>query len=162
MSSPYISLSAAKRQLRIDEGNQLHDIEIQDAIDGAVDWAENYTNRSLSELVELNSPPDSAATPVADPAKPSGLSDDFIFDRSSLDWVDTSGWRQANYRAYWANNPGVEFGRSDESLPLRRDLKMGILLYMQTLFDRNIEDLPLLEKRAKDLLWPYRKAMGVG
>ena len=162
MTSPYISLSAAKRQLRIDDANQLHDLEIQDAIDGAVDWAENYTNRSLGELVEVNSPADSAATPISDPAKPSGLGDDFIFDRSCADWVDTSGWRQANYRAYWANNPGVSFGASDDSQPLRRDAKMGILLYMQTLFDRNIDDLTLLEKRAMDLLWPYRKAMGVG
>lgn len=162
MTSPYISLSAAKRQLRIDDANQLHDIEIQDAIDGAVDWAENYLNRSLGELVELNSPPDSAATPIADPAKPSGLGDDFIFDRSCNDWVDTSLWRHSHYRAYWANNPGVQFGMRDDSQPLRRDLKMGVLLYMQTLFDRNIEDLPLLEKRAMDLLFPYRKAMGVG
>lgn len=162
MTSPYISLSAAKRQLRIDDANQLHDIEIQDAIDGAVDWAENYTNRSLSELAELNSPPDSAAVPVADPPKPSGLSEDFIFDRSCGDWVDTSLWRQAQFRAFWANNPGVAFGTSDESMPLRRDARMGVLWYMQTLFDRNIEDIPLLEKRAQDLLWPYRKAMGVG
>lgn len=162
MTSPYISLTEAKRQLRIDDANQLHNDEIQMSIDGAVDWAENYTNRSLSELVELNSPPDSAATPVADPPKPDGLSDDFIWDRSCSNWVDTSGWRQANYRAHWANNPGLSFGSADQSLPLRRDLKMGVLLYMQTLFDRNIEDLPLLEKRAMDLLWPYRKAMGVG
>jgi hypothetical protein len=164
MTAPtYISLSEAKRQLRIDDSLTIHDDEINMLIGSAIDWAENYTNRSLGELLEVNSPADSAAVPIPDPKQPIGdcPGAGWEWDGDGGLWVDTAGWRGPDFLSFWARNP-PRGQQIDNALPLRRDAKAGILLYLQTLFDRNIADLPLLEKRAEQLLWPYRRAMGVG
>jgi hypothetical protein len=152
-ASPYITLAQAKAQLSIDESNTYFDDRIQDLIGAAIDWAENFTNRSLGELLEIDSPADSAAVPLPDP-KDSPTPNHFWY---SGDWVDTTLWNPDEWRNYWAKNP-IE---QDQSKALRRDVKAGILLYLETLFDRNIENFALLEKRAQDMLWPYRIALGV-
>lgn len=157
--STYITLNQAKAQLRIDAGLSVDDDQITDMIGAAVDWAENYTNRSLGELLELNSPPDSAAVPIPDPTWPEGRpSPAHVWDRDCGEWIDTSFWGQDDYRSWWARFPS---GARDDALPLRRDVKQAILLYMETLYDRNVENLELLETRAQNMLWPYRRALGV-
>lgn len=149
----YITLAEAKAQLSIDDGLTQWDDRIQALIGASIDWAENFTQRSLGELLELNSPADSAAVLLPDP-KDSPGPQHFFYEN---EWVDTSFWTPDNWRTYWAKNPIQQ----DQSKPLRRDVKAAILLYLETLFDRNTENMALLEKRATDMLWPYRIALGV-
>ena len=155
-SSPYITLTEAKAQLSIDESNTYFDVRVQDLIGAAIDWAENFTNRSLGELLELNSPADSTAVPLPNP-KDSPTPHHFWFNEQ---WVDTSFWTPDEWQIYWHKHP-VNPVQEDQSQPLRRDVKAAILLYLETLFDRNVENMALLEKRATDMLWPYRIALGV-
>ena len=155
--STYISLTEAKAQLNVTISDD--DDKIQGMIGAAIDWAENYTNRSLGELLELNSPPDSDAKPIPDPTWPDGRpSDAHVWDRDLTCWVDTTEWGQADYRSWWARFPSDQ---RNDSLPLRRDVKQAILLYVETLYDRNPENFTLFETRAQNMLWPYRRALGV-
>jgi Phage gp6-like head-tail connector protein len=159
LMSTYITLAQAKAQLRIDASLTVDDDQIRDMIGAAVDWAENYTNRSLGELLELNSPQDSIAVPVPDPTWPEGRpSRSHVWDIDCNDWVDTAFWDPGDYRAWWARFPQTE---RDDALPLRRDVKQAILIYIETLYDRNIENIAIYESKAKDMLWPYRRALGV-
>lgn len=160
MTATYISLSEAKRQLRIDDDLTIHDAEISMLIGAAIDWAENYTNRSLGELLELNSPADSSAIPVPDPPQNACPGAGFEWDAGILDWVDTSGWGGEDFRSFWARNPPP--AQLDDALPLRRDVKAALLFYVQILFDRDpaIADKQTLQ--AQNMIWPYRRAMGVG
>jgi hypothetical protein len=159
MSLTYITLAQAKTQLAIDQSDDTHDTQLADLIGASIDWAENMLNRSLGELLELDSPRDSTAVPLPNPVdSPAGemMRDRFLF-WSDGEWIDTSTWGIDEWKDYWQKNPVQE----DHSQALRRDLKAGILLYLETLFDRNPVNMMLLEKRATDLLWPYRIAMGV-
>jgi hypothetical protein len=159
MSVTYISLQEAKDQLSIDYSNDTWDARLAMLIGACIDWAENYLNRSLGELLLLDSPRDSDAVPLPNPVdSPRG---EDIRDRMRFwadgEWIDTTLWTPDQWRTYWQQNPVQE----DHSSPLRRDLKAGILLYLETLFDRNPENMVLLEKRATDLIWPYRIDIGV-
>jgi hypothetical protein len=157
--STYITLNQAKAQLNVDLGVTADDDKIQDMIGAAIDWAENYTNRSLGEMLELNSPPDDIAKPIPDPTWPEGRpSNAHVWDRDVNLWVDTGFWGQDDYRVWWARFPS---GERDDALPLRRDVKQAILMYVETLYDRNPENFTLLESRAQNMLWPYRRALGV-
>lgn len=155
--SEYITLAQAKSHLRVD--TTVDDDQIQDLIGAAIDWAENYTNRSLGELLELNSPPDSAAKPIPDPSWPEGRpSNSHVWDCDANIWVDTEFWDANDYRVWWARFPQT---MRDDALPLRRDVKQALLIYMETLYDRNIDNMVLYEQRAQNMLWPYRKELGV-
>jgi hypothetical protein len=169
MTSPrgqYISLDDAKLQLSIDLGNTYWDPRIEDLIGAAIDWAENFTQRSLAELVELNSPSDSNPQPAPDPKDspswinpyPAALDVTDIVDGPGVQaWYGWEGWTQETWLAYWANNPMLK----DQSQPLRRDVKAAILLYMESLFDRNTDNFELIETRCESMLFPYRVGMGV-
>lgn len=148
----YITLQEAKDQLSIDYSNTTWDQRIADLIGASIDWAENFLNRSLGEMLELDSPTDESAVPEPDPKD----SPNFTYWMNGA-WVDTSRWSAEEWGEYWQKNPAME----DHSQPLRRDLKAGILIYLETLFDRNVENMVILEKRATDLLWPYRIDLGV-
>jgi hypothetical protein len=149
----YISLAEAKDQLSIDYSNTTWDQRIANLIGASIDWAENFLNRSLGEMLELDSPTDSSAVPAPNPVDSPDL------QRYWMDgaWVDAGQWTPDQWREYWQQNPVME----DHSAPLRRDLKAGILLYLETLFDRNPENMEILEQRATDMLWPYRIDLGV-
>jgi len=149
----YITLAEAKDQLSIDYSNTTWDERIANLIGASIDWAENFLNRSLGEMLELDSPTDSSAVPVPNPVDSPDL------QRYWMDgaWVDAGQWTPDQWREYWQQNPVME----DHSAPLRRDLKAGILLYLETLFDRNPENMEILEQRATDMLWPYRIDLGV-
>jgi hypothetical protein len=153
--NPYISLEQAKAQLSIDDGLTIHDQRICDMVGAAIDWAENFTQRSLGELMELDSPSDASATPQADPKDRPSRHHIWYDD----DWIDTSLWVPDDWRRHWAENPNP--AAIDQSRPLRRDVHAAILLYMETLFDRNTDNLAILETRAENMLWPYRIALGV-
>jgi hypothetical protein len=166
MSLDYITLNQAKAQLNIDLGLTVDDDKITDLIGAAIDWAENDTNRSLSELLELNSPDDSKAVPVADPKSlwPEGCpSNSHVWDFYGLRWVDTASWMQSDYRAFWATNPQYQpgFEQRDDALPLRRDVKNALLMWIESRYDKNPENFLMLQTAAEQQLWPYRKALGV-
>lgn len=158
----YVSLSEAKAQLRIDEGLTIHDAEIERLIGAAIDWAENYTNRSLGELMELDSPRDSSAVPLPDPKDSPGLAGfpaNAIFPLdASFDWgIDPDLWRPLQWQCYYQNNP-IQI---DQSRPLRRDAHAAILIYMQVLFDRDPVTMDDQVKFAQNMIWPYRINLGV-
>lgn len=162
--SEYITLAQAKLHLRIDEGLTVDDDLITDLIGASIDWAENYTNRSLAELLELNSPADSAAVPAPDPkgSWPDGCpSEAHVWDFHAAEWCDTSLWQRGNWTSYWARNPQNTFQQTDDALPLRRDAKNALLLWIQSRYDRNPDSMALLQTTAENQLWPYRKALGV-
>jgi hypothetical protein len=170
MSSPLITLTEAKQQLSIDDGLTIHDARIEMLIGAATDWAQNYTQRSLGELLELDSPADSGTSPVPDPvdsptfipvlpAAPDQLAEGLtgIVGGVPMAMDDNDVWTEDSWRRYWANNPIL----SDSSKPLRRDVKAAILLQVELLFDRNTDNFELLEQRAEQLLAPYRVGLGV-
>jgi len=154
----YVTLADAKAQLSIDDGLTIHDTRIKKLIGAAEDWAENFTQRSLAELMELDSPRDSDQTPAPDPVdSPNPPPWNCPLPRPEwLDWPQ-SIWTTQHWQTYWANNPIHQ----DQARPLRRDVYAAILLYMESLFDRNTDNFELLETRAEALLWPYRIALGV-
>lgn len=154
----YVTLEDAKEQLSIDESLTIHDVRIKKLIGAAEDWAENFTQRSLGELMELDSPRDSDQTALPDPVD-SPHKPPWNCALPEPDWLGwpQSTWTVQHWQMYWANNPI----HKDQSKPLRRDVYAGILLYMESLFDRNTDNFVLLQKRAEDLLWPYRIALGV-
>jgi Phage gp6-like head-tail connector protein len=167
MSSPYISLTEAKAQLRIDAGLTIDDAHIEMLIGAACDWAENYTQRSLGELLELDSPADSNAVPLPDPkdsphfeplpGQPPSIDIGGIQGGFPLYMDDNDQWTEETWRRYWANNPMLK----DDSKPLRRDVKAGILLQVELMYDKNVANFEMLETRAEQLLAPYRIGMGV-
>jgi hypothetical protein len=162
--SEYITLSQAKLHLRVDEGLTVDDDLITDLIGSAIDWAENYTNRSLAELLEIDSPADSIAIAMADPKTswPEGCpSDSHVWDFQRLEWCDTTSWASGDFRSFWARNPQYAFEQRNDALPLRRDAKNALLLWIQSRYDRNPDSMALLETAAQNQLWPYRKALGV-
>lgn len=162
--STYITLVQAKAQLRVDEGITVDDDLITDLIGAAIDWAENYTNRSLGELLEVNSPLDSAATPIEDPKSrwPDGCpSDAHVWDFYANEWCDTSLWQRGNWTSYWARNPQNTFNQADDASPLRRDVKNALLMWIESRYDKNPENFVLLQTAAENQLWPYRKALGL-
>lgn len=150
----YITIEEAKEQLSIDPGLTTHDQRISRIIGGAIDWAENFTQRSLGELMELNSPTDSSATPLPNPVDSPRREGGFWWRG---DWVDTAFWQPDDWHRWWQKNPVSR----DDSHALRRDVKEAILLKIQCLFDRNTDEMDDLERAAKDMLWPYRQGLGV-
>lgn len=154
----FVTLEEAKDQCSIDPGLTLHDRMLRRLIGAAVDLAENYTQRSLGELLELNSPRDSTAVPEPDPKNspacfPSGLPAGCAFP-AGWDWqIDYGLWSPAQWHAWWAANPIQQ----DHSKPLRRDIHEALLLLVQSLFDQD----PDAKQTALDMLYPYRIGMGV-
>jgi hypothetical protein len=161
-ANPYISLDEAKGQLSVDAGLTIHDQRIALLIGAAIDWAENFTQRSLGELEELDSPRDSEAEPLPDP-KDSPQFEGNPNLTAQVGFVGVEGfrgdlgWTEKNYLDYWAHNPLAV----DSSRPLRRDVKAAILLKIEVLFDRNTDNWELIEDTAESMLFPYRVAMGV-
>lgn len=164
MSDTYIDPADAKDHLGIDEGLTIHDRRIGQCIRGAEDWAENYTNRSLSELMLLDSPQDANLAPIEVPALPTG--DPVACWPQGIAYpsyltTPVSDWLPSNFRHYWAHVGPTPSPNRDDSKPLRGDAYMAMLLYMETLFDRNTDNLVLLQKRAESMLDPYRIGLGV-
>jgi hypothetical protein len=162
--STYITLAQAKAQLRVDDGITADDQLITDLIGASIDWAENYTNRSLGELLEIDSPADSAAIPITDPKSqwPEGCpSESHIWDFAALIWVDTATWQRGNWTSFWARNPQYVYDNRDDALPLRRDIKNALLMWIESRYDKNPENFVMLQTAAENQLWPYRKALGV-
>lgn len=158
----WITVADVKDHLSIDESITTWDKRIQSLIGAAIDWAENFTNRSLGELLTLDSPRDSTAVPLPNPVDSPPCNGFYNNNGNWAYWdgeeyVDPSLWEPSQWRAFWVANPVQQ----DQSAPLRRDVREAILLYIETLFDRNPENFLLLERRATDMLWPYRIALGV-
>lgn len=153
----YISLDEIKQQLAIDEGLSIHDTRLKFLIGVAIDWAQNYTQRSLGELLELDSPSDSSARPLPNPVDSPSLQRFIDLRLDENPEFDMQFWTPDQWRRYWANNPI----QMDASMPLRRDVKQAIMLKVEVLFDRNIQNMKLLEDMAETMLFPYRIAMGV-
>lgn len=147
----FITLEQAKDQLNIDAGLTVYDNRINDLIGATTDWVENFTNRNLAELLEL--PVDSPAITLAapDPAEPRDWG-------GGYNWFSASElWLEDQWRFWWTCQ------QQDDSRVARkrRDVRAAALLYLETLFDRNIDNFKLLERRATDMLWPYRVGLGV-
>jgi hypothetical protein len=161
-ANPYISLDDVKDQLSIDEGLTIHDRRLQLLIGAAIDWAENFTGRSLGELLELDSPADSDAVPLPDPkdsptferARDQNPDGEFPGVVAVNGWAD---WDEKTWRDYWSNNPILK----NDAKPLRRDVHAAVLLKIETLFDRNPDNYLLLTQTAEAMLFPYRIGMGV-
>jgi Phage gp6-like head-tail connector protein len=155
--SNYVTLEEAKSQLALDDGITIHDARIQRLIGAAIDWAEDYTNRSLGELMVLDSPADSSARPLPNPVDSPSIQPcvNQLFDP----WpdVDSSLWTPDQWREYWRLNPIQQ----DQSKSLRRPVKEAILLKIECLFDRNTDTMDKLEAVALRMLDPYRIAIGV-
>ncbi len=150
---PYISLQDAKDQLSIDAGLTIHDERIAQLIGASIDWAENYTQRSLGELLQPAGPTDSSATPLPDPVNSPDRTHRYI-EPGDEDY----SWQGP----YPSGSPYVPNPITvDQSMPLRRDVKAAILLHVELLFDRNTDNWELLQETAEALLDPYRTAMGV-
>ena len=149
VENPYISLAEAKGQLSIDEGLTLHDDRIKFLIGAAIDWAENFTQRSLGELLELNSPADSSAVALPDPKD----SPNFVAPPVA-GW---DSWGDGEWRSWWAANPIM----GSDAKPLRRDVKAAVLMRLELLFDRNVDNWELIEQTTEQMLTPYRIGMGV-
>lgn len=169
---PLISLTEAKEQLSIDDGLKIHDARIQRLIGAAIDWAENFLGRSLAQMMPLpasspgSSPNDPAAfgaSPAPEPAdSPSWSSppsdplegDGVIGIEGFNDW---QYWDEKTWEDYYRNNPLL----ANKAAALRRDLKEAILMRIELLFDRNVDNWELLDKTTTDMLFPYRTGMGV-
>ena len=154
----YVTLADAKDHLSIDAGLTVHDVQLTKIIGAAEDWAENFTQRSLGELMDLDSPRDSDAVPLPNPVDSPALPT-WPPSVPQPDWLSfpQSIWTTQQWQTYWAVNPIHQ----DHSKPLRRDVYNGILLKIQALFDRNSDDMKLLEDAAENMLWPYRIGLGV-
>lgn len=70
MTAPlyYISLEEAREQCGIDPDMAFHDARLTRLIKAAVDWAENFTERDLAEMV-LDSPQDSPGSGLKEDVK---------------------------------------------------------------------------------------------
>ncbi len=157
----FITLAEAKDQLSIDADLTVHDNRINLLIRGAIAWAENYTQRSLAQLMELDSPPADSGVPAPSPVDSPRLDGHFIepgerqFDLAGLGDPD---WTEDQWRDHWRNlNPIAQ----DYSDPTRSDIKCAILLKIETLFDRNVANTKLLEETAEQMLMSYRVGLGV-
>lgn len=153
----YVTLDEAKGQLSIDVGLTEYDSRISALIGAAEDWAENYTQRSLAELMLLDSPSDDQQVALPDPVDPIHNWPE-KFPRPDYLQLQIVDWLPEHYRHYWAHVGPVEFGTEK---PLRRDVKNAILMYMETLFDRNTENFLMLQQCAQRMLDPYRIGLGV-
>lgn len=147
----YITLAEVKSQLAIDPDLVVDDARLTRLIGVAIDWAENYTQRSLAELLVLDSPTDSSASPAPNPKDSPAWR-----GRRDLEF-DAGSWTPDEWCTYWAANPIQQ----DQSSALRRDVKEALLLKIETLYDRNVDNMALLETTALNMLFPYRIAMGV-
>lgn len=158
-ANPYISLAEAKGQLSIDADLTIHDDRIEFLIGSAIDWAENFTQRSLGELLELNSPADTIAVPLPDPKDSPTWSPPATWPGPNgvIGVEGWQGWDEKTWRNYWKNNPILQ----DDAKPLRRDVKAAILLKLELLFDRNVDNWELIQSTAESMLFPYRIGMGV-
>ncbi|HEY4970957.1 MAG TPA: head-tail connector protein [Steroidobacteraceae bacterium] len=173
MSSPppLISLTEAKEQLSIDEGLTVHDARIQRLIGAAIDWAENFCGRSLGQLMPLpassqaSSPNDPAAfgaSPAAEPLdSPTWSAGVAGSDGAGIIGIegfnDWQYWDEKTWADYYQNNPLLV----NAAATLRRDLKEAILMRIELMFDRNVDNWELLDKTTTDMLMPYRQGMGV-
>lgn len=164
----YIPLDQAKAALRVDAGLTVDDDYIIALIGAAEDWAENFTNRSLAQLMQFtNSPTDSGLSPAPEPIdSPAGNA--AWRDPAALDWgggfdwtLGVGDWSLAQQT--WAANVNANPVQSDASIVSRqrRDVRAAILLYLTTLYDQDVATIELLEQRATDMLWPYRLGLGV-
>lgn len=155
----FITLDDAKDQLSIDSGLTQHDARINALIGAAIDWAENFCGRSLGELLPLSTPSDGAAVALPEPV------DSPFFNspqNENLDvgvegFSDWQYWDEKTWATYYKNNPLL----ANNAATLRRDIKAAILLKVELLFDRNVDNWELLDKTATDMLFPYRIGMGV-
>lgn len=163
----FITLAEAKDQLSIDEGLTIHDNRINLLIRAAVSWAENYTQRSLAQLMELDSPPADSGIPAPSPVDSPRLDHEnrFIdpgeraFSIAGLtEGIDTTMWSEDQWREHWGNQNPIAQTYDD---PTRSDIKCAILLKIEQLFDRNVANMKLLEETAQQMLMPYRVGMGV-
>jgi hypothetical protein len=158
----FITLDDAKDQLSIDLGMTLHDARITFLVGASIDWAENFCGRSLGQLLPLSSPSDGAAVPLPEPVdSPSFSSNDWENPDIGIEGIqgfnDWQYWDERTWATYYRNNPLLK----DYASTLRRDLKAAILLRVELLFDRNVDNWELLDKTATDMLFPYRVGMGV-
>jgi hypothetical protein len=163
VASTFISLADMKDQLAIDQGITIHDRRIEILIGAAIDWAENFTQRSLGEMLELDSPTDSSAVPLPDPKDSPGGPPPVWVEPGDQPFavggevIGIDGWTPERYARQWEQNPI----RQDDSKPRRRDLKSGIMLMVEILFDKNVGNMKLLQDTAETLLHNYRIGMGV-
>jgi hypothetical protein len=162
MSSPppvtFITLQDAKDQLSIDAGLTLHDARITELIGAAIDWAENFCGRSLGQLLPLSGPSDGAAVVLPEPVdSPFFNSPQENMDVGVEGFNDWQYWDERTWQSYYKNNPLLQ----NNAATLRRDLKNAILMRVELLFDRNVDNWELLDKTATDTLFPYRTGMGV-
>jgi hypothetical protein len=148
--STFITLGMAKAQLSIDDGLTIHDDRITFLIAAAIAWAQNYTQRSLGELMQLAAPL-VVPVPLPDP----------------IDTPTPPFMEPGDYDQLWqdAPNPAIPLVpnpiATDQSQADRTDVQAAILLQVELLFDRNVDNIELLAATAERLLDPYRNAMGV-
>lgn len=157
----YVTLQDAKEHLAIDEGLTIHDSRIMLCIGAAEDYAENYTQRSLAELMLLDSPADADQTAAPEP-DPLTVRWNQNFPRP--DWIDTPIhlWDATQWHFYWQCNPLPTADTAHgNAKPLRRDVYSAIMLKMETLFDRNTDNSKMLADTCDTMLTPYRLRMGV-
>jgi len=154
----FITLQNAKDQLSIDAGLTLHDDRITDLIGAAIDWAENFCGRSLGQLLPLSTPSDGAATALPEPVdSPFFNSPTENMDVGVEGFSDWQYWDERTWASYYRNNPLLQ----NNAATLRRDIKQAILMRVELLFDRNVDNWELLDKTSTDMLFPYRIGMGV-
>jgi hypothetical protein len=161
-SQTFITLTEAKEQLSIDEGLTIHDQRVMMLIRAAISWAENYTQRNLSQLMVLDSPPNDSGVPAPSPIDSPRGDARFVdpgerqFDIGGLG--DTTGWTDEDWRSHWRSTNPIQQDYSD---PTREDIKAAILMKIEQLFDRNVANMQLLEETAQQMLSPYRVGQGV-
>lgn len=157
MTAEYITLKQAKDHLGLEESFTYHDDRVADCIGAAIDWAEDYTQRSLGQLLQLDSPRDSTATAV---------DEKFLTTASEwgsgYDWtLEYSAWPPQQFRCYWAAYLQRYPAMNDQSQSLRRNVRQAILIKMEQMFDRDPSVYKDLEDACTNLIFPYRIAMGV-
>lgn len=148
----FVTLQQAKDQLSIDEGFTLHDARITFLIAASIAWAQNYTQRNIGELMQLASPV-SSPTALPDPLDSPDPRARYIEpgDRDYA-WIDAP-----SNASPFVPNPIQQ----DQSASDRTDVQAAILLHVELLFDRNVDNWELLQQTAESLLDPYRIGMGV-
>jgi hypothetical protein len=151
-NADFISLQAAKDQLSIDAGLTVHDARITFLIAASIAWAQNYTQRNIGELMQLAAPVTPPVT-LPDPLNTPDPRARFV------EPGDDYAWQTVVNPATTPIVPNPI--QTDQSLSDRTDVQAAILLHVELLFDRNVDNIELLEATAERLLDPYRIAMGV-
>ena len=150
-----ITLAEAKAQISMDEGFTADDARLTLLIGTVIDWAQNFTQRPLGELLVLATPADADAVPLADPVAPLPVAS--VFGTVSDIVGGSYDWSTAQWLSFLDSDPRLH----DRSVALRRDVKAACLLQLELLYDRNVDNFDLLNVRSHDLLQPYRMGLGV-